>query len=40
MRGYIVGIITTLVVLTGIAYFYLSLGYLDTRADLHPSSLE
>lgn len=40
MRGYIVGIITTLVVLAGIAYFYLSLGYLDTRADLHPSSLE
>ena len=40
MRGYILGIITALVVLAGIAYFYLTLGYLDVRADVSPSSFE
>ena len=40
MRGYMLGIITALVVLAGIAYFYLTLGYLDVRADVSPSSFE
>src|SRR5690242_3816189 len=40
MRGYMLGIITALGVLAGIAYFYLTLGYLGVRADVSPSSFE
>ena len=40
MKAYLFGIFTTLVVLAGIVYFYLSMGFLNTRTDISQSMLE
>jgi mono/diheme cytochrome c family protein len=40
MGKFLLGVIVGLVVLAGGAYLYLRLGYLDFRADVHPSGLE
>lgn len=40
MKAYLLGILTTLIVLAGVAYFYLSSGFLNTRADIPPSAFE
>ncbi len=40
MRNFFLGIVVTLAVLAGGAYSYLRMGFLDLRADLHPSAFE
>lgn len=40
MSKFFLGVVVTLIVLGGGAYLYLRLGFLDLRADLHPSAFE
>jgi hypothetical protein len=40
MKGFLIGVISTLVVLVGGAFLYLRMGYLNTRADIRPSAFE
>lgn len=37
MKAYLLGILTTIVALVAIGYFYVSMGFLNTKADI-PSS--
>jgi mono/diheme cytochrome c family protein len=40
MKGFLIGVLATLVVLAVAGFLYLRLGYLDIRAGIHPSALE
>lgn len=40
MKGFLAGMVSTLVVLAGGAFLYLRLGFLNTRADIPPSAFE